>query len=628
MSRTTAKFGISRKMLLVAILTITTAVAIIGGVGYSVTSYTMIRKLRNVDMKNIIELKAGSIDARLSRAIETSLNFASDPAVNLWFEGLEKDALLGRVVKEKLTQLQKNYDYFTSFAVSNRTHNYWTADNKLLDVVTETDPDDSWFFSSLKKKERVQINIDYNKELGETGVFLNTIVGDLNNPTAVAGVGFRLDDIIKDLFRSQEGYQDKTLLIHKDGTIVISMIKEEIGKNISGLYPAEITKLILSASDESTVAEYEDPGNGDNMILACAPIKSSSLIVINQVPLKSLVKSLNYIAVATVLLAGASLVFVIIVFAFLGDRLINRPVRKIMEFAGKISDGDLTGRIKLYRRDEFGIIGEALNESAARLENLITDVINSVMNLRDSVQQINTGNQDLSQRTSEQASAVEEIAATVEENTSTVEKNADNSRRAESITVDGAQKLSYGSSQANIAIISINEINDSSKKISEIISVINEIAFQTNLLALNAAVEAARAGEQGKGFAVVAGEVRNLAQRSGSAAKEIEELIKDSVAKVENGTQIVVQTAKALKEIEESSKMSARLIAEIAAATDEQKSGMEQISRAINELDSTTQQNAALVEETSSASEHMAGLAEEMLSLVMKFKISGPGKGM
>jgi methyl-accepting chemotaxis protein len=245
----------------------------------------------------------------------------------------------------------------------------------------------------------------------------------------------------------------------------------------------------------------------------------------------------------------------------------------------------------------------------------------SAQNLSQIVDEITKGNMNLSQRTTEQASALEEIAATIEENTATVDRNADNSKSAQGLTQEGARKSAQGSEQAGIAIQSINEINDSSKKISEIISVINEIAFQTNLLALNAAVEAARAGDQGKGFAVVAGEVRNLAQRSGSAAKEIELLIKESVEKVEKGTRVVVQSGEVLKEIAEAAKTSAHLISEIAAASDEQRLGMDEINRAVVELDSATQQNAALVEQTASASEEMANQAQEMLALMSRFTV-------
>ncbi|HQF08329.1 MAG TPA: methyl-accepting chemotaxis protein, partial [Spirochaetota bacterium] len=230
-------------------------------------------------------------------------------------------------------------------------------------------------------------------------------------------------------------------------------------------------------------------------------------------------------------------------------------------------------------------------------------------------------NQNLSQRTSEQASSLEEIASTIEEATATINQNAENAGRARELTETGSVKALEGNRVAVDAVNAIVEMNESSKKVADIISTINEIAFQTNLLALNAAVEAARAGEQGRGFAVVAGEVRNLAQRSGNAAKEIEGLIRDALGKVEKSTELVNRTGISLTEITEAAKTSAQIINEIAAASQEQKQGINQINNAIAEMDTMTQQNASLVEETASASEEMANQAQDLLDMVQKFKI-------
>ncbi len=256
----------------------------------------------------------------------------------------------------------------------------------------------------------------------------------------------------------------------------------------------------------------------------------------------------------------------------------------------------------------------------------VDTTLSSILEVSDSVfmavNQITEGNIDLSQRTSEQASALEEIASTIEESTATVSRTADNSKSARQLSEKSTTVSEEGRLIAVTATESINEINVSSKKIKDIITVINEIAFQTNLLALNAAVEAARAGDQGRGFAVVAGEVRNLAQRSGSAAKEIEVLIKDSVEKVEKGTSLVIKTGETLKSITDSNKESTNLIAEVAVATEEQMVGMDQINKAVMELDKMTQQNAALVEEVSSLSENVLNKAKEMKDAVNLFKIS------
>ncbi|MBP7737270.1 MAG: CZB domain-containing protein [Spirochaetes bacterium] len=301
---------------------------------------------------------------------------------------------------------------------------------------------------------------------------------------------------------------------------------------------------------------------------------------------------------------------------------ITRPVRLSLDFAGTMAEGDLTKRINLNQKDEIGQMVAALNRAAANLDEMFYNVSTGSQNLAQAIEQIATGNQTLSQRTAEQASSLEEIASTIEEATATINQNADNAVKAQELTEAGAGKSKDGNRVALEAVNSIIEMNASSKKIADIIAVINEIAFQTNLLALNAAVEAARAGEQGRGFAVVAGEVRNLAQRSGNAAKEIESLINDTVSKVGKSTELVKDTGGALNDIAEAATTTAQIISEIAAASMEQKQGIGQINSAISEMDSMTQQNAALVEETASSSEEMSNQAQEFLAMVQKFKIT------
>jgi len=310
-----------------------------------------------------------------------------------------------------------------------------------------------------------------------------------------------------------------------------------------------------------------------------------------------------------------------VVITMILSRSVSRPVGKGLAFAEKIADGDLTQRIDLDQKDELGQLARALNRAADGLETLISNVVVASQNLSQAVEQISGGNQNLSQRTSEQASSLEEIASTIEEATATINQNAENAGRARELTETGSVKALEGNRVAVDAVNAIVEMNESSKKVADIISTINEIAFQTNLLALNAAVEAARAGEQGRGFAVVAGEVRNLAQRSGNAAKEIEGLIRDALGKVEKSTELVNRTGISLTEITEAAKTSAQIINEIAAASQEQKQGINQINNAIAEMDTMTQQNASLVEETASASEEMANQAQDLLDMVQKFKI-------
>jgi methyl-accepting chemotaxis protein len=277
-------------------------------------------------------------------------------------------------------------------------------------------------------------------------------------------------------------------------------------------------------------------------------------------------------------------------------------------------EGKVTG-------DEIGDIAQAMNNSMNQFERLVSEIIVSVQNLSQAVQEIASGNENLSQRTAEQASSLEEVASTIEEATASIKQSADNSGDAKKMATDSFRMAEEGGKIVGNAVNAINEVNVFSRKIGDIISVINEIAFQTNLLALNAAVEAARAGEQGRGFAVVAGEVRNLAQRAGSSAKEISQLIQDSLDKVAVSTDFANKSGEALKEIISSVKAVDQLISEISAASDEQKRGVDQINIAVAELDTMTQQNAALVEETASASEEMSNQSQELIVMMEKFRI-------
>ncbi|HET7058085.1 MAG TPA: methyl-accepting chemotaxis protein, partial [Nitrospiraceae bacterium] len=298
------------------------------------------------------------------------------------------------------------------------------------------------------------------------------------------------------------------------------------------------------------------------------------------------------------------------------------PLHEAQGVLTAMASGDLTKQMTGAYQGEFEQMKMSLNTAITQLTHTVSLVRGAVEAVTAGSEEISKGSDDLAKRTSEQAGALEETSASMEEMTSTVKQNADNSKQANQLAIAARDIANKGGAVTTRAVDAMGEINKSSKKIADIITVIDEIAFQTNLLALNAAVEAARAGEHGRGFAVVAAEVRNLAQRSATAAKEIKGLINESIQRVTDGTELVNQSGKTLEEIVGSVKRVTDIIAEISAASQEQASGIDQVNKAIMQMDEGTQQNAALVEETASASQSMKEQAKELLEQMNIFKTS------
>ena len=303
-------------------------------------------------------------------------------------------------------------------------------------------------------------------------------------------------------------------------------------------------------------------------------------------------------------------------------RVTDSGLRDFGRLAGALAKGDLTDHVSGDYQGQFGDMKNALNSTVDSLSGLVGQIKGSTDSINTAAREIAAGNSDLSARTEQQAASLEETAASMEELTATVRQNAENARSANQLAIGAAEVAEKGGQVVDKVIHTMTEIDSSSKKIADIISVIDGIAFQTNILALNAAVEAARAGEQGRGFAVVASEVRSLAQRSANAAKEIKTLITDSVDKVRSGSELVDQAGRTMHEVLNSVKRVTDIMGEISAASAEQSSGIEQVSATVTQMDQTTQENAAMVEEATAAARSLENQAEGLAEAVQRFKLS------
>ena len=395
----------------------------------------------------------------------------------------------------------------------------------------------------------------------------------------------------------------------------------------------EQRKVYLSSRDQisklKTAGELEEASKIFDTVFRPGTAKYQELIVellkMQRAKIDAAAAHINDVAASsrTLLLTLAALVLAFgVTSAWLLTTGITGPLQQAVVAARRVASGDLTGHIDDSAKDETGQLLSALKEMNAALLGIVTEVRSGTDHITTSSSEIAQGNQDLSRRTEQQAGALEETASSMEELTSTVKHNADNARQANQLAASAAQVAVKGGEVVAQVVGTMDSINQSSSKIVDIIAVIDGIAFQTNILALNAAVEAARAGEQGRGFAVVASEVRNLAQRSASAAKEIKALIGDSVEKVNLGSKLVADAGSTMGEIVASVQKVSDMISEITAASSEQSAGINEVNHAIGSMDAVTQQNAALVEEAAAAAESMQQQAAALAQAVSVFKVN------
>ncbi|HEM6797501.1 TPA: methyl-accepting chemotaxis protein [Citrobacter koseri] len=435
-------------------------------------------------------------------------------------------------------------------------------------------------------------------------------------------LGF-FNQLAKEMGKAVEG---TVLIVESDGKIVGNGAPTQGNTALMNVRDLNIPSALplLNLLSQGQKAEYEGGYDGEDGAhsLFVLSIEGSPWYLVIDTPSSNLVRQSNAI-LTTLTLVQTVIGLIIVLVLMLIVRNIFRNVTLLNRIIEALSGGgaDLTQRLVESKSPEFNAIINNFNKFIAFLQDLMQQVGHSSSAISSASRQIAGGNLDLSSRTEEQSASIVETAASMEQLTSTVRQNAENALQANRLATQASDAAKAGASVVNDVVATMSNINDSSSKVVEIISVIDGIAFQTNILALNAAVEAARAGENGRGFAVVAGEVRSLAQRSAQSAQEIKKLIEESVSSIEQGSGLVRQAGTTMDGLMEKVEDVSVLISEISSSSDEQSRGIEQINIAITQLDSATQQNAALVEEVAAAAQSMESQTEMLEKVVGSFKL-------
>ena len=554
---------ISTKFITLAVVALTVAIVLTGGISYFTARSSIIKKLKSTDLIQIATLKADRVDSRISRAIETSNLIANDPTILRWFREAESNYLLGELVRQKLDSSITSSEYTYAFAADRLTLNYWKNNSSKSIYLDSADPNNAWFYKTIKIEKKTQININSDSK-NDTYVFINVLMGDIKNPVGVAGVSIRFNQVAKEFTATDPNYDARIWLIDHLGKVKIAADIEGINQPIGKYTSPEIEKSILADPSKISVQEYESERGLIDIVHV--PLEANDWGVVYEVPRSKMTGALTTIAFGTFAVCILSILFVFIIFYY-GTYSITDPIKVLVSALNSISSGEINQKINVSTKDEIGNLADNFNLLIERLVTILKSVKENSIVIASSSNEMSKTTKTYSANAQNQASTIEEITASIEQISERVEEvanhtdiqfdnlNALSNKLKELSTIIEEMNLVIQKTLGNTKAISIeamsgeealrsmslsmNQIVESSKDMKNIIEIINTISEKINLLALNASIEAARAGHAGKGFAVVALEISRLADQTASSVKDIDSLIKKNNKEILGGIDTV-----------------------------------------------------------------------------------------
>ncbi|MBK7058247.1 MAG: methyl-accepting chemotaxis protein [Leptospiraceae bacterium] len=664
---------ISTKFITLAVVALTVAITLTGGISYFTARSSIIKKLKSTDLIQIATLKADRVDSRISRAIETSNLIANDPTILRWFREAESNYLLGELVRQKLDSSITSSEYTYAFAADRLTLNYWKNNSSKSIYLDSGDPNNAWFYKTIKIEKKTQININSDSK-NDTYVFINVLMGDIKNPVGVAGVSIRFNQVAKEFTATDPNYDARIWLIDHAGKVKIAADIEGINQPIGKYTSSEIEKSILADPSKISVLEYEsDRGLID---IVHVPLEVNDWGVVYEVPRSKMTGALTTIAFGTFGVCILSILFVFVIFYY-GTYSITDPIKVLVSALNSISSGDINQKITVSTKDEIGNLADNFNLLIERLVTILKSVKENSIVIASSSNEMSKTTKTYSANAQNQASTIEEITASIEQISERVDEVANHtdiqfdnlnalSNKLKELsaiieemnlviqkTLGNTKAISIEAMSGEEALrsmsVSMNQIVESSKDMKNIIEIINTISEKINLLALNASIEAARAGHAGKGFAVVALEISRLADQTASSVKDIDSLIKknnkeilggiDTVNvmmkktnSINSGVDAIVEKMNSIFEfmqrqittkflVEKETEIVKSRASEIQQITKEQKIAFDEIVKAITYINEISHSNTESSQVIATKSSELSKVADSLKGKIDFFKL-------